>query len=177
MLRPLAAAARAAFTVVAGAALIVPAAGIANAQPGSLPIVAAQGYLDFDARIGECVNLGGTEENATIERAACGSPASNYVVIDKVSNSDECIADIDGWYAETLDDVQTGALCLDYDWVIGGCMDMGADSPYRIACTEPAVEGVRVTAIVHSTSDLGACASGVGYQYTERNKVVCVEEF
>lgn len=176
-MRGTAAAARAALILAAGAALLAPAIGVANAQPDSPPIIATQDLLDFDAQIGDCVRLGGTDDDATIEEAACGSTASNYIVVDKVNTSDECVADHDRWYAETLGDVQTGALCLDYDWVIGGCMDMGTDEPQRIGCGAPAVEGVRVTEILHGTSDVGACASGLGYEYTERRKVVCVEQF
>lgn len=163
---------RAAFAAAVGAAVLVPFAGAAQGAPFD----ASQGSLDFDARIGECVALGGEPDAAVIERAACGSWESNYVVIGKAATSDQCVADHDGWYAESIDDVQVGALCLDYDWVLGGCMELGGDDPRRIDCREPAVEGVRVTEMLDG-ADASACASGVGYEYPQRHYVVCVEEF
>lgn len=169
--------ARAAFAIALGAALMGPVAGTAHAQPASSP----SGYqvvgLDFDAEIGECVRLGGTADDATIERASCGSRESNYTVIGKASTGEGCIADRDNWYAETIDDVPVGALCLDIDWVIGGCMDVAGDDPQRIDCTEPAVDGVRVVDIAYGADDVSACASSFGYEYTVRHFVVCVEEF
>lgn len=134
------------------------------------------GDVDFDAEIGDCVTLGGTINDATIEQASCGSRASNYKVIGKAPTSSECIADRDNYYAETINGVETGAICLDIDWVVGGCMDVGGDDPKRIDCTESAIEGIRVTNIVQGTDDVGACDSGTGFKYTERRFVVCVED-
>lgn len=134
------------------------------------------GDVKFDASIGDCVTLGGTMTNATIEKASCGSRASNYKVIAKAPNSSGCPADRDNYYAETLNGVQQGALCLDIDWVMNGCMDVGGDDPQRVECTEPGTDVVRVTDIQEGVSDAGACDSGLGFEYSERNFVVCVEE-
>ncbi|MFC8042886.1 hypothetical protein [Nocardia sp. NPDC057353] len=146
------------------------AAGAVLLAPG------AQGALEFDPAIGECVRLGGTLDDATIVGAPCGSVESNYVVIGKAATSDGCIADRDNYYAETVDGAEVGALCLDVDWVFGGCLDVGGDDPQRIDCGAPAVEGIRVLNRVDGTDDVAACASGVGYRYTERHFVICVED-
>ncbi|MCP2276686.1 hypothetical protein ACFYT3_28480 [Nocardia amikacinitolerans] len=134
------------------------------------------GSTDFEASIGDCVTLGGTTTNATIAKASCGSRASNYKVIGKTETSSACPSDRDNYYAETINGVQQGALCLDIDWVVGGCMDVGGDDPKRIDCTERGTQGVRVTSIEQGVSDSGACATGIGFEYGERDFVVCVEE-
>ncbi|MFC8043796.1 hypothetical protein [Nocardia sp. NPDC057353] len=134
------------------------------------------GDIDFDAAIGDCVTLGGTINDATIAKASCGSRASNYKVIGKAPTSTACVGDRDNYYAETLNNVETGALCLDIDWVVGGCMDVGGDDPKRIDCTESAIEGIRVVNIVQGTDDVGACDTSSGFKYSERRFVVCVED-
>lgn len=136
------------------------------------------GQIDFEAEIGDCVTLGGTTTNATIEKASCGSRASNYKVIGKAERSSQCVSDADNYYAESLNGVEQGALCLDIDWVVGGCMDVGGSDPKRIDCTESAAEGVKVVSIERNATDVSACGSGsAGYVYSERRFVVCVEEF
>ncbi|MGW4364843.1 LppU family putative lipoprotein [Nocardia takedensis] len=134
------------------------------------------GNTDFQASVGDCVTLGGTTNDATITKASCGSRASNYKVIGKATTSTGCVGDRDNYYAETLNGVEQGALCLDIDWVVGGCMDVGGDDPKRIDCSERGVQPIRVTNIAQGTSDPGSCGSGTGFTYEERQFVVCVEE-
>lgn len=137
------------------------------------------GDIDLDVEIGECVQLGGSMEDATIDNATCGSNESNYKVIGKAPTSDQCVADADQSYYETLRGVEQGALCLDIDWVIDGCMDMpsGGD-PIRIECNDPSAEdGVRVTEIVQGRGVVDDCTkSDTGFEYTERKFVVCVDD-
>lgn len=134
------------------------------------------GDTDFQAEIGDCVTLGGTTTDATIARASCGSRASNYKVIDKTTLSALCPADRDNYYAETLNGLEQGAFCLDIDWVVGGCMDIGGEDPQRIDCSESGLQPVRVDEIVQGVGDVSACDTGFGFEYTERRFVVCVEE-
>jgi len=134
------------------------------------------GDTDFQAEIGDCVTLGGTTTSATIAKASCGSRASNYRIIDKATNSLLCPADRDNYYAETLNGLEQGAYCLDIDWVIGGCMDIGGDDPQRIDCSESGLEPVRVAEVVEGIGDVSACDTDYGFEYTERRFVVCVEE-
>ncbi|MEV0294259.1 hypothetical protein [Nocardia sp. NPDC050710] len=134
------------------------------------------GNTDFQANVGDCVTLGGTTNDATISKASCGSRSANYKVIAKAPTSSACVSDRDNYYAETLNGVQQGALCLDIDWVVGGCMDVGGDDPKRIDCTERGIQGIRVTNIAQGASDAGACSTGTGFTYKERKFVVCVEE-
>lgn len=135
------------------------------------------GNTDFEANIGDCVTLGGTTSNATIEKASCGSRAANYKVIGKAPKSTACVGDADNYYAETLNGIEQGAYCLDIDWVVGGCMDVGGDDPKRIDCTGATPQkGVKVVNRVEGASDVSACDSGSGYVYEERRFVVCVQE-
>lgn len=141
------------------------------------PTTSNRGGTDFQANIGDCVQLGGTVDDATIEKASCGSRASNYKVIGKARRSTDCISDRDNFYAETLNGVETGALCLDIDWVVGGCMDVGGEEPNRIDCTEPGSEPVRVVTILDDTVSVDSCPDEAdsGFKYAERRMVVCVE--
>ncbi|MGW0178954.1 LppU family putative lipoprotein [Nocardia sp. NPDC003345] len=138
------------------------------------------GSVSFDAEVGDCVTLGGTTTDAEIEAASCGSNESNYKVIGKAEQSSQCVGDADNYYAESRNGIEMGALCLDIDWVIGGCMDVGTGTtgPERIDCSvTSAVDGVKVVAIEENADDVSACGTGSsGYVYTERRFVVCVDE-
>ncbi|WP_306364528.1 hypothetical protein [Nocardia sp. CC227C] len=134
------------------------------------------GSTDFQAAIGDCVRLGGTTDDATIVQVPCGSESSNYRVIGKARTNDQCPTDVDQAYYETLGGIETGALCLDIDWVVGGCLELGGDDPERIDCSSTtAVEGVQVLAIERDTTSVDDCTRGdQGYVYDERRFVVCV---
>ncbi|MEU8895260.1 hypothetical protein [Nocardia sp. NPDC048505] len=135
------------------------------------------GDIDFDAAVGDCVNLGGASNDPKIEKVACGSKTSNYKIIGKVPNTALCVGDRDSYYAEKRNGVQTGALCLDIDWVVGDCMDVGGDDPKRIECTDTtAAEGVKVVSIKQNTTEVAACGTGSGFTYKERKFVVCVSD-
>ncbi|WP_405159774.1 hypothetical protein OG203_25345 [Nocardia sp. NBC_01499] len=141
------------------------------------PTSSKGGNTDFQANEGDCVTLGGTTANATITKASCGSRAANYKVIGKAPKSTQCVGDADNYYAETLNGIEQGAYCLDIDWVVGGCMDVGGDDPKRIDCTGASpVKGVKVVKRVESADDVSVCGSGTGYVYEQRHFVVCVQE-
>ncbi|MFZ2173421.1 MAG: hypothetical protein WAW17_05185 [Rhodococcus sp. (in: high G+C Gram-positive bacteria)] len=136
------------------------------------------GDIDFQVEIGQCVQLGGTVDDAEIEKAACGSAESNYKVIGKAAQNSQCVTDADSYYYETFGGVEQGAICLDVDWVVGGCMDLGGEDPVRIDCgATTAVDAVKVTQIVEGASSVDACSTSVkAYEYEERQFVVCVDE-
>ncbi|MGO4615982.1 hypothetical protein AB4305_25960 [Nocardia sp. 2YAB30] len=135
------------------------------------------GNTDFEANVGDCVTLGGTTTNATIAKSSCGSRAANYKVVEKKPKSSQCVSDADNYYAETVNGIEQGALCLDIDWVVGGCMDVGGDDPKRIDCTgSTPAKGVKVVKIQQNADDVSVCGSGTGYVYDKRRFVVCVQE-
>jgi hypothetical protein len=138
----------------------------------------AGGDVDIDVEIGECVELGGTMSDATIDNAVCGSPDSNYKVIGKAPSNDLCISDADQYYYETYIGVEQGALCLDVDWVIDGCMDLSGDDPKRVDCASPGSDTVRVVEILPGTTEVNDCSAEAtsGFSYDERNFIVCTED-
>ncbi|MDV6232795.1 LppU family putative lipoprotein [Rhodococcus cercidiphylli] len=135
------------------------------------------GSVDIDVEIGECVALGGTVDEAAIDNATCGSPQSNYVVFAKTPTSAECPADADQYYYETYFDIEQGALCLDIDWQVGGCMDLVGEFAQRIDCATPGADTRRVVTILQGTSSVDDCPDPAlyGFEKDSRNFVVCVE--
>jgi hypothetical protein len=135
------------------------------------------GSVDIDVEIGECVNLGGTVDEAAIANATCGSPQSNYVVFAKTPTSAECPEDADQYYYETYFDIEQGALCLDIDWQVGGCMDLVGEFAQRIDCATPGADTRRVVTILQGTSSVDDCPDPAlyGFEKDSRNFVVCVE--
>lgn len=150
----------------------------ASSRPTTAGTTAADLDLEVDVEPGDCVALGGAVDDATIDNADCGSRTSNYKVVDVVTSSDECSGDIDQTYFETRGGVETGALCLDIDWKVGECMDLGGEDPQRIDCSATAILGEKVSEILIGTSDVNECSSSdAGYVYEERNFVVCTDSF
>ncbi|MEV0343388.1 hypothetical protein AB0H49_30660 [Nocardia sp. NPDC050713] len=126
--------------------------------------------------IGDCAVLGGGAEG--IEKAACGGGNSSYKVFDKVPADGKCPADSDQSYGQRVRGVEHGSLCMDIDWVVGGCMELGAGNPKHIDCAaESTAKGVRVLEVKQGVTDVNQCASGnYGFVYSQRRFVVCVAE-
>lgn len=138
------------------------------------------GNIDIDVTVGDCVKVGGTADNAEIDNAVCGSDDANYKVVAKVPNSDLCASDVDQYYYETLLGQEQGAVCLDIDWVVGGCMDLGSgsidDDPTRIECDDlTGTDVVKVLEILQDSSSSDDCSSEAdwGLGYSERDFTVC----
>ncbi|KAA0019423.1 LppU family putative lipoprotein [Antrihabitans cavernicola] len=134
------------------------------------------GDVDFEVAIGECVRLGGTVTDATIDHAACGSNDSNYKVIAKAPTNAQCVSDADSYYYETLGGEEQGALCLDIDWVVGGCMDLSGDDPQRMDCSATTSDGVKVAEIQQNVDDVDGCPTSGGFLYEARRFVVCTDD-
>lgn len=133
------------------------------------------GSVGVDVEVGDCINLGGTDEAATAEPAACGSLEADHKVNGKAPTVEECISDSDAYYYETRDLTgELGALCLDVDWVQGDCYDYGESTAERVDCDAPGPNVVRAGERIEGVSDPAACPTG-GIPYAERNFTVCVE--
>ncbi len=137
-----------------------------------------------DLQVGDCVQLGGTPDRPQASKAACGSPQSNFKVVAAVADRAQCPADVDSSYSR-LDAVSgtTTTVCLDIDWVIGGCMSIDprhAANPLRVDCNDASVPNrQRATQILENLDapvSVDQCASGVGYTYNQRRFAVCVED-
>ena len=137
-----------------------------------------------DVVVGDCLQTGGPSDRPEATKASCGTPESNFKVVAVVSGSadgaDHCPADIDSFYSMrgSFSDSRT-TLCLDIDWVVGGCMSIdpeGGRDPIRADCPDTTLPGrQRATQILENVASADQCASGVGYAYQERNFTVCVE--
>jgi hypothetical protein len=130
---------------------------------------------EIDAEVGDCVNLTGTMLDAEIAPATCGSVDSHYVIVAKVADEASCPGDIDQSYYEELNGDTTGVLCLDIDWVVDKCFEIGTgtDSTVQVPCT--GTTGERILAVLPNTVDETNCPEETEtyYTYDERKKVVC----
>lgn len=137
-----------------------------------------------DLKVGDCLELGGTPDRPQATKAVCGSPESNFKVVASVADRAKCPADVDSSYSmRNAFNRSNNTVCLDIDWVIGGCMSVDPDhntDPVRVDCRDTSVpHRQRATEIL---TDLDApvsvedCVSGMGYTYTQRLFVVCVED-
>ncbi|MFX0579705.1 LppU family putative lipoprotein [Nocardia nepalensis] len=126
--------------------------------------------------VGDCVEIGGSGDSTTLGKTACGGPSSNYKIIDKAPENAACPSDADRSLNDTLRGINRAALCLDIDWVIGGCMDPNKDSPKRLDCNTKGVpNAVRVVDIKQNTTNVNVCSSSDrGIVYQQRQFVVCV---
>jgi hypothetical protein len=130
-----------------------------------------------DLKVGDCLKLGGTPDRAQATKAACGSPASNFRVVALVADRARCPSDVDSSYS-----MNNNAVCLDIDWVIGGCMSVDPQhtkDPFRVDCNDAsAPHRQRATQILKDLDppvSVDQCASGLGYTYAQRRFAVCVE--
>ncbi len=129
--------------------------------------------------VGDCVAavVSAPDGGAPVQKSSCGGTDSRYKVTAKVPGGAHCPGDADRAVGETLPGGATDTVCLDYNWVAGGCMSV-ADSPKPIDCAATAPGRVRVVEIKHSTTDVNSCTSGDrGFVYNERRFVVCVAHF
>lgn len=136
-----------------------------------------------DIKVGDCLKLGGTADRPQAARATCGSPESNFKVAALATAGAKCPADVDSSY--TTHNAISGTdntLCLDIDWVIGGCMSVDPHhvaDPFRVDCNDGAApHRQRATQILTDLDppvSVDQCASGLGYTYAQRRFAVCVE--
>lgn len=134
-----------------------------------------------DLETGDCLSIGGSPERPEALKAPCGSPESNFKVVSTVSTSDQCPTDVDSYYSATSAfSNESTTVCMDIDWVVGGCMSIDPDfdrDPIRADCTDAAVpHKQRATEILQDVSNADQCSTGVGYPYDERQFTVCVED-
>ena len=131
-------------------------------------------------RVGDCLKVGGIAGRPAARQVPCGSVDSNFKVVATPAGDQKCPGDVDSSYSQRgafSDSVST--LCLDIDWVVGGCMSVDpghTTDPVRVACTDTAApHRQRATQILRGVAAVDQCASGQGYAYPERRYTVCVE--
>lgn len=159
-----------------------PAAGTPSAQTITAPVAPVASTTPiapgtFDGSVGDCVSLSGVVSAPVIAQAECGSMESNFKVVDIATDHNQCVADADMWYANTLNGSEIQAYCLDVDWVTGDCLTVQGDWPLRVYCdSAPPTTTVRVRSIEPDTVDGSICGSpDSAVVYTERRIVVCLD--
>ncbi len=141
---------------------------------------AVSGCASVDLQVGDCLRMGGPPDNPDAAEVPCGTPESTHKIAAIVQDEAECPADVDSYYSmrSTFDDATT-TVCLDIDWVVGGCMSIDPTDeadPVRADCADPAAPHLqRVTEILDDVADVDQCVSGTGYAYEDRQFTVCVE--
>lgn len=130
-----------------------------------------------DIAVGDCIALAGS----AMSKQPCGSAKSNFKVIAKAASDKQCPSDVDSsYFAKRGFGAQGQALCLDIDWVIGGCMDVPDNStrdPIRVDCNDHSLQDKkRATQILTGVASIDSCSTALGYPYVDRNFTVCVEE-
>jgi hypothetical protein len=132
-----------------------------------------------DLQVGDCLKVGGPVDRPDAAKAVCGSPESNFKVVSTVENTDQCPADVDSYYSTRTFGGPGTTVCMDVDWVIGGCMSVDPDharDPIRVDCTDTSASNrQKATQILHNVANPDLCASGIGYPYDERQFTVCVD--
>jgi hypothetical protein len=132
-----------------------------------------------DLQVGDCLKVGGSVDRPDADKAVCGSPESNFRVVRTVEHADQCPADVDSYYSTRSFGGSGTTVCMDVDWVIGGCMSVDPDNgrdPVRVDCADTSASNrQRATQILHNVANPDLCASGIGYPYDERQFTVCVD--
>jgi hypothetical protein len=134
-----------------------------------------------DLQVGDCLKVGGAVDRPEATKAVCGSPESNFKVVANVADSEQCPTDVDSYYSQhsTFSNDST-TVCMDIDWVVGGCMSVDPEhdsDPFRVECADTAKPNrQRATQILNGVASVDQCASGLGYAYDEREFTVCVED-
>ncbi len=163
---------RAALSCIVVGAVVVAGAGCSTSKLGAPA-------SEFSP--GDCVRMSGTPEQPEATKVDCGSAESSYKVAATVEDREQCPSDVDTYYSlrSSVSDAAT-TLCLDIDWVVGGCMiidPVSGRDPARVDCDDASAPNrERVVEILEDTADAGECAGGLGYPYPERNFTVCVED-
>lgn len=128
---------------------------------------------DFPA--GTCVNLHGSRTNAQVDKAGCGSPENNFIVVQQVQKPSECVGDVDQKYYTNTAGRGEWTVCMDYYWVQGSCLSMNGFEIKRVKCDDsakPARE--KPVRLAQNSTSIADCPTG-GYAHPVRRFTVCTE--
>jgi hypothetical protein len=133
-----------------------------------------------DMHVGDCLKVVGPADRPETMKVQCGSRESNFKVVGSVEEAEQCATDVDSSYSMRTSFTGRGStVCMDIDWVVGGCMSIDPDNdrdPARVDCHDGSASNrQRATQIIHDVANVDQCATGLGYAYDERRFTVCVE--
>jgi hypothetical protein len=118
-----------------------------------------------------CVSLALRNGAATLIDQQCGSPASTFRVIGRVSDVAQCVRDADLTYSWSSGST-AGAACLDYDWTVGQCLHIAGDDVRKVDCGQRGA--VRPEKAVIGAVDVSYCLGG-GLAHRVRHFTVCTQ--
>ena len=112
-----------------------------------------------------CASIQRENETPKLVDQACGTPASTYRVLARVSDEAQCVHDADLTYSSSA-----GVVCLDYDWAANQCLQITNDSVSKVGCAEPGA--VRPDMAVIGAVDVSYCREG-GIAHSVRHFTIC----
>jgi hypothetical protein len=147
----------------------------------AIALVGCSSAAAADMQVGDCLKVGGPPDRPETTKVQCGSPESNFKVVGTTESTDQCPTDVDSYYSMRSSFSGTGStICMDIDWVVGGCMSIDADNdrdPIRVDCNDASAPNrQRATQIMQKVANVDQCTTGLGYAYDERQFTVCVED-
>lgn len=116
-----------------------------------------------------CASIRKVGDSKELVEEECGSQASTFRVIGRVSDTSQCVGDADliyTWSTQML----SGAVCLDYDWTHGQCLLITADTASKADCLIPGA--VQPDQAIIGAVDVSYCCSG-GIPHPVRHFAVC----
>ena len=130
--------------------------------------------------MGDCLKAGGPPDRPEAAKVECGRAASNFKVVSTVQETDHCPSDVDSYYSMRSSFSNSGTtVCMDIDWVIGGCMSIdptnGRD-PVRVTPVRdgPWPDRARPRSCRRSRTSINAPPAGL--RLRQRQFTVCVED-
>jgi hypothetical protein len=114
-----------------------------------------------------CVSVNRVNGSPKLAGEMCGSPASTFRVIGRVSNSSLCVHDADITYS-----TPSGAVCLDYDWTGGKCLEITKSVVSKVDCAKRGA--LRPEMAIIGAVDVTYCREG-GIAHSVRKFTVCTQ--
>jgi hypothetical protein len=116
-----------------------------------------------------CVSIHQVNGSPKLVDKACGSPASTFRVIDRVSDVSECVRDADLTYSWSSGPA-SGAVCLDYDWAADQCLRITSNAVSKVDCADR--DAVRPEIAIVGAVDVSYCREG-GVAHPLRRFTIC----
>jgi hypothetical protein len=116
-----------------------------------------------------CASIQHAGGSPKLVEEVCGSTASTFRIIDRVSDVSRCVRDADQTYS-WKSGTKSGAVCLDYDWAADQCLRIAKRVVTKVGCAEQGA--VLPEMAVIGAVDVSYCREG-GIAHPVRRFTVC----
>jgi hypothetical protein len=116
-----------------------------------------------------CMSIQHVNGSPKLVDEVCGSPASTFRVIGRVGDASQCVRDADLTYSSSSGPT-SGAVCLDYDWAAGQCLQITTNAVSKVDCAKRGA--VQPEMAVIGAVDVSYCREG-GIAHSVRHFTVC----